>query len=71
MIPVNRSHTSEDEAVRAKALKLEALRNMEWVYKGASKVLVLDRNIYSLDSSGMEVEELGAHIMCSSTYTAK
>ena len=51
---------------KQKAMKTQALRDMEWIYKGASKVLVLDSGLFSQDSTNMSAEELGARIMCTS-----
>ncbi|KAK5084897.1 hypothetical protein LTR70_006414 [Exophiala xenobiotica] len=67
LIPVKRKDFAEEFDVyqrRAEA-KQQALRDMEWVYKYASKVLVLDRRLFSLDSSDMQPEEIGARIMTS------
>ena len=55
---------SKEEAERDTA-KSRALANMEWVYKGASKVLVLDRGLLSLSTVSMKAEEIGAHLMMS------
>jgi len=42
-----------------------AIAQMEWVYKSASKVLVLDRSLQVQSSIGMSEEEIGARIMSS------
>ena len=43
-----------------------AIENMEWVYKGASKVLVLDNGLQSTTAGDMEPEEIGARLMACS-----
>ena len=65
MIPVFPDPVSEEQKREQKKIKNAALRDMEWVYKGASKVLVLDRGLFSTPTDHMEAEELGARIMIS------
>ena len=65
MIPVTHNTKNEVEREAAKRKKVEALRDMEWVYKGASKVLVLDHGLRSTVTEGMACEEIGARLMCS------
>jgi len=67
LIPVKRNDLAKEfeEHQKWAEAKQQALRDMEWVYKYASKVLVLDRRLFSLDSSHMQPEEIGARIMCS------
>lgn len=65
MIPIVPSNLTGEEKHIASLGKKVALRNMEWVYKGASKVLVLDSTLYDLDTAGMSSEERGARIMTS------
>ena len=42
-----------------------SLEHMEWIYKSASKVLVLDRRLLDVSANGMSAEEIGLRIMCS------
>lgn len=65
MIPVVRPNLSDAENQAASLLKKAALWNMEWVYKGASKVLVLDSTLFTIEIAGMTAEERGARIMTS------
>ena len=61
MIPTNPRDSNGDQRLK----KLDALKDMEWVYKRASKVLVLDSGLYSVNTTMMGPEEIGARIMCS------
>lgn len=65
MIPIVPSGLAEKEKEAADLRKKAALRNMEWVYKGASKVLVLESTLFPLDTAGMSPEERGARIITS------
>ncbi len=66
MIPkYSTSASSEDEEQKRTNLKTQALGNMEWVYKGSSKVLVLDSDLLSLSTKDLQDEEIGAHLMTS------
>ena len=65
MIPVFPEPFSDEQRMEQKQIKNAALRDMEWIYKGASKVLVLDRGLLPVTTSGMHVEEIGARIMVS------
>src|SRR5690348_16755818 len=42
-----------------------ALKQMEWIYKSATKVLVIDRRLFTVPAVGMSAEERGLRIMCS------
>lgn len=64
MIPV----IPEDADKETRELKRHALRDMEWVYKEAPKVLILDKDLLALDATGLQSEELGASVM-SSTWS--
>ena len=46
--------------------KTNALADMEWAYKYASKTLVLDQGLIAVDSVGLEPEELATYVLCSS-----
>lgn len=59
MIPKTVDHPTDAD----KAAKKTALRNMEWVYKNASKVIVLDHTLMNVGTEGMCPEEIGARIM--------
>lgn len=66
MIPkYSASASSEDEKQKRTSLKTKALKNMEWVYKGSSKVLVLDTDLLSISTKDLQAEEIGAHLMTS------
>ena len=47
------------------AARNEAIGNMEWVYKSADRVLVLDNSLRSVESAGTSVEERAVRILCS------
>ena len=61
MIPIIPIDASE----AMKERKRNSLREMEWVYKKATRVLVLDAGLQILKTAELTVEEKGAHIMCS------
>ncbi|KAL9051416.1 MAG: hypothetical protein Q9162_006023 [Coniocarpon cinnabarinum] len=65
MIPVFSKSSNAEQVERQNDAKDLALRNMEYIYKGASKVLVLDRSLLSISTKDMPVEEIGAQLMAS------
>ena len=56
---------SSDDKRRRDDARSRALGNMEWIYKVAEHVLVLDRRLMALSTSTMGVEEIGAYLMTS------
>lgn len=59
------SASSKDEKQKRTSLKTKALKNMEWMYKGSSKVLVLDTDLLSISIKDLQAEEIEAHLMTS------
>lgn len=45
--------------------KERALEQMEWIYKSATKVLVIDQRLLEISTSKISPEEIGLRIMCS------
>ena len=43
----------------------QALEHMEWIYKSATKVLVLDCRLFEVSAQGMYSEEISLRVLCS------
>ena len=59
-------HSRKNPTPEQKAQKTRALSDMEWTYKFAGRVLVLDEGLMSVKSSDLGADALAAHVLCSS-----